>query len=359
MRPSTTALLVWLSACGVFACSDDSNQALPVLGFDHPLAGDEVRADGADFTLVYADEFDRGALDTSMWFARTGDLGHKSTLNAGSPSMVAVHDGSLFVSADKTPGDAAPYAAGYLETKGQFAQTYGKIELRLRAQYAPGVWYAVWGRPWKNPVPELDIELLAENVTQAWFVNHWDLPPVSSDNRRRFVTVNGMDITDYHVYSIVWLPDLVEWQIDGKPYMRVTNDDVGGRGVPHEPMFWIVNGWVGGWGGTPNPATIFPAHFEIDWIRMYRPTPWLTEPQIRIANPRDRYSIGDTIDVEIADFDAPAHVDVWEGAERVASMTKPPFRYRPNKLTLGPHALRFEATDGKRTAQVNAPATIY
>jgi beta-glucanase (GH16 family) len=164
-----------------------------------------------------------------------------------------------------------------------------------------------------------------------------------------------MDITKFHDYAIVWKPDLVEWQIDGKPYMRLTDP----ARVPHEPMYWVMNAWVGGWGGTPVPETIFPARIEVDYFRVSRLDKWLAEPAIQIDRPKKKYATKDTITVEIADFDTGARVEVWEGGELLQTMSKAPFRYEPKALSRAAHALRFVGTDGVRTATTSLEITIY
>jgi beta-glucanase (GH16 family) len=248
-----------------------------------------------------------------------------------------------------TPTDPVfPYTTGYVLTEGRFAQTYGKIEFRMRGQYAPGLWYAVWGRPWIHQVPEFDVELLAENVNQVWFVNHWDVPPLPADDRRAFVTVEGLDVTEFHTYAITWTKDLVEWRIDDKPYMRAT-----GKGVAHEPLFWTINAWVGGWAGAPSTSTSFPAGFEVDYFRIYRPREWPSDPAIRVATSQKDYYLADTLDVHLADFDRGARVEVWEGGRLRDTIAGPPFRFPLAGLTRAQHDLTFVGTDGARRASTD------
>jgi beta-glucanase (GH16 family) len=321
--------------------------------FDEPLAP-RANQDSDEWVLVFEDEFEASPLDSSLWFARSGDLVHPSTLNSASPEMAFVEAGSLFVSAIPTPEDERfPYTTGYLETRGLFAQTYGKMDVRVRCRFAPGLWYAIWARPWESAVPEIDIEFLAENTSQVWFVNHWALPPLRADERRDFVTVDGMDITDFHVYSVVWKPDLVEWQIDGKAYKRTT-----GRGVPREPMFWVLNAWVGGWGGRPSPATIFPANFEIDWFRMYRMKEWPVDPAIRVAKAKSKYKVDEKIRVELADLERSARVEVWDGRDLVTTIEHAPFEIEARRLGTGKHTLAFVGTDGARKATTSIDVVI-
>jgi len=345
---------IFLLGCAAslfIACTKDEPA---VRSFDDPLP---ARAEAGDeWVFVFGDEFDGSAVDLAKWVPFEGDPKHKNTINSASRSMAAVRDGSMFVSAAPTPENKAfPFAAGYLDTRGLFAQTYGKIEFRARCSFAPGVWYALWGRSWNQLVPELDIEFLAENINQVWFVDHWGVPPAPADERRAFTTVDGMDITDFHTYTIVWKPDLVEWQVDGKSFMRVTEKDR----IPHEPMFWVMNAWVGGWGGTPNPATIFPAGIEVDHVRISRLREWSAAPAIRVDDPRPKVLLSGAIDVQLADFEGNARVEVWDGQELVETMTKPPFRFQPKGLSRAAHKLTFVGLDGARTAKTELDVTIY
>lgn len=349
------ALAIGLSA-GIGACAAEEPGGV-ARSIDEPIASAPAPG-GDDYVLVFSDEFDvDGALDPAKWTARRREVHQKQTLNSARPEMVRASGGSLRMSAKPTPEDPRyPYTAGYIDTDGLFAQTYGRVEFRMRGQYAPGLWYAIWARPWTNAVPEIDVEFLAANVTQAWFVNHWDVPPAPADERRSFVTVQGVDITEFHTYAIVWTPEHVEWQLDGKTFKHVT-----GRGVPHEPMFWIMNSWVGGWAGDPSPSTIFPAEFEVDWFRVYRPRVWPTEPSIRVGNLRERYSVGDYLHVEVADFDAGASVEMWEGGRLVTTIAKPPFRFSARPLGKGARNVTFVASDpsGARRATASADVVVY
>lgn len=340
-------LVALVVAAGIAACRAS---APGTVDFAHPLAATPPTA----FVPSFEDEFDGAALDPTKWSAVEGDPVHKATLNSVSRALVGWTDGTILIKAAPTPADPVfPYATGYVDTRGLFAQTYGRIELRARCQYAPGVWYAMWGRAWADLVPEIDIEFLAENVTQAWFVNHWALPPLPPDERRGFTTVDGLDIASFHTYTIVWTPELLEWQIDGKAYRRVTDGT-----VPRAPMFWVLNAWVGGWGGTPSPATQFPAALEVDYLRVQRLATWQVEPAIRIARPKQSYAARESITVEIADFDDGAAVEVREGEHALATLTTPPFRFPVATLGRGDHVLSFHATDGAREASVDLALTI-
>ena len=336
------------------ACTAAAAEGGDTIGIDTPLAPNETVA-AAGWTLTWSDEFDTdGATDPTKWIVWEGDRHHDHVLNSSSRDALEQKGGSLFVSALETPDDPDfPYTTGYISTQGTFAQTYGKVEFRLRGEFAPGLWYAVWGRPWaSNAVPEVDVEFLAENPTQVWFIDHWALPPIAAADRRRFTTVNGFDFTQWHTYAITWTPTLIEWLIDGQAYMRMDED----KGIAHEPMFWTINAWVGGWAGVPTENTKLPSHFEVDYLRVYRPATWLTDPQIRVSNPSTSFATNETINLAVADFDPGTRVEVWEGSKLLTTLTAPPFKYRPT--TAGAHSFTFRASDGRREASTDADVDV-
>jgi beta-glucanase (GH16 family) len=45
--------------------------------------------------------------------------------------------------------------------------------------------------------------------------------------------------------------------------------------IPNEPMYLIVNLAIGGggWPGTPDSTTVFPATFDIDYVRIWTQRP--------------------------------------------------------------------------------------
>ena len=305
-------------------------------------------------TLVWSDEFSGDAIQSKNWYVHE-DSGERDTLlNSFSRKAVTVRDGSLFVTASATPEDPLrPYTSGRLDTFGRFARTYGKIEFRARFPDAPGVWYAIWARPQTQSFPELDFEILGKNTSEVWLVNHWAAPPLPADERRKYVTAKPIDVTQFHVYSLIWKPSVLEWRIDGAPYMQAPS-----VGVPTTPISWTVNGWVGGWGATSNPSV--PATFEVDYFRVYRQDGLIADPTIRVINPRARYAQSDLgIDIEPSNFDeACFHVAAYEGPTLLEKLRPWPYRFRPSRLRVGKHTLTFVATDGVRRATTSIEVEI-
>ena len=79
---------------------------------------------------------------------------------------------------------------------------------------------------------------------------------------------------DYHVYSVEWKPNWIQWKVDGNVYHTLTPDRLP-AGAPwafNKPFFVLLNVAVGGaWPGYPDASTVFPQRMEVDYMRVYSP----------------------------------------------------------------------------------------
>lgn len=321
------------------------------------LAGPPAKTPGD--TLVFSDEFDGTAIDTSKWNVAEGYKGHDDILNTTSPDNVIVRDGLLSIRTARNLGDPShPYVSGYVDTLSKYARTYGRVDFRARFPRADGIWYALWGRPWWEAFPEIDIELVnAPKVghSQLYFVNHWAAPPLPADERRSYVMLEKeIDYTAFHEYSVLWKPGRLEWLVDGVSKMVAP-----AKGVPTKPVYWIVNAWAGGWIGDPTDETPLPVSFELDYIRIYRVDGEIADPEIKVISPKATYSRQQNVYVVTANFDeACSHVSLYDGATLVRKTAQRPYRFPMAKLAPGPHELSFVATDGVRSTTTKMTVEI-
>ena len=81
------------------------------------------------------------------------------------------------------------------------------------------------------------------------------------------------DVSDnYHLYSIEWYADRIDFFIDDVKYFTFTNDGAGNfRTWPFDQRFHLlINIAVGGqWPGSPDNSTKFPSEMLIDFVRVY------------------------------------------------------------------------------------------
>jgi beta-glucanase (GH16 family) len=67
-----------------------------------------------------------------------------------------------------------------------------------------------------------------------------------------------------------WQPKEIVWYIDGVERRRYTHGDH----IPAEPMYLLLNLAVGGtWPCAPTASTLFPANYEVDYVRVWSSRP--------------------------------------------------------------------------------------
>ena len=193
-------------------------------------------------------------------------------------SPFSVTDSVLSISAQEAPdrllGDVnnQPYISGVLTSEKSFAQKYGRFEVRARVPEGQGLWSAFWLLPsfkqWPEGVailPEIDV---MEHLGHQPEVYHTTL----HTNQTGELTSFPFDHTEpesltqaFHVYSVVWTPESVNWYLDGQ--WRAAHP------TPADytrPVHFLLNLAVGGtWPGSPDRSTQFPANFDIDYVRAY------------------------------------------------------------------------------------------
>ncbi|WP_249414100.1 MULTISPECIES: glycoside hydrolase family 16 protein [Alteribacter] len=217
--------------------------------------------------LIWRDEFEEDALDTSRWNTEYWPAEKNNELQYYTPENVSVRNGNLILSSKIEIYEDRSYTSGAVHSKDKFSFKYGKIEMRARLPEGKGMFPAFWLLPnidhtW---LPEIDIlEMLGDKPNEIWMVVHWEDEEgnLSSD----FSSYYGSDYSKgYHTYGIEWNPSEIRWFIDGIERFK-TN-----QFVPHEEMYLYINTAIGGdWPGSPDKTTSFPQFFEVDYVRVYR-----------------------------------------------------------------------------------------
>ncbi len=285
VRPPRTppAILAGAAALTLVGIAGCGRTAPTAGGHPAPAAG-----------LVWHDEFDGpagGTFDPTRWVADTGGGGfgnHELELYTTSADNVALDGrGHLVITARaERPATAATcwygrcrYTSARLETKGRFAQAYGRIEARIRIPRGQGVWPAFWllgadidsvGWPRSG---EIDV---MENIGREPDIVHGTLhgPGYSgADGIGRADTLpTGAVADDFHVFAVEWAPRDIRWFVDGREYHHATPADLP-RGTPwvfEHPFFLLLNFAVGGdWPGAPDASTSFPQRMVVDYVRVY------------------------------------------------------------------------------------------
>jgi beta-glucanase (GH16 family) len=96
----------------------------------------------------------------------------------------------------------------------------------------------------------------------------------SKGTQRGATTKLPTSCTEFHRYQLDWQPDAITIGVDGRAYMRVRNNQPGGKGAwPFDsPFHLILNLAVGGtWAGAKgiNDAAM-PQRLEVDYVRVWQ-----------------------------------------------------------------------------------------
>ncbi len=268
--------------------------ALPLLLISNGLYAAANQIDQACWTQTFSDDFDSldlwdPASNTGQWRTRyiwdreiiiNNEMQYYVDPKLHGVSPFKVEDGILNITASKTPtalkkfAQNQPYISGVLTSEKGFAQQYGRFDVRARPPKGKGLWSAFWLLPsfdqWPAGVavlPEIDV---MEHLGNEPYTFHTTL----HTNQNGLLESHPYDHTlkidltrDFHVYSVVWEEQSVNWYID---YQHVVSHP-----TPKDftrPVHFLLNLAVGGdWPGPPDNQTRFPASFQIDYVRAYQP----------------------------------------------------------------------------------------
>lgn len=229
--------------------------------------------------LIWQDEFDGDALDTTRWSSHIvnlpGALSQRyhnyDYANYIADDDVLVSDGTLKLRAQKRsiqgedPAWPFEYTAGWITTNGKFSFLYGLVEIRARFPGGAGMWPTFWlmgtDETWG---PEFDIaEYFGGEQRLHLGLMYTEYPLITWDSSN-FIAPTW---TDWHTYALDWRPGAADFLVDGQIYKTIQADY-----VPAKPMYIILNNGVGsptGAAGAPDENTIFPNLFEVDYVRVY------------------------------------------------------------------------------------------
>jgi len=232
--------------------------------------------------LILQDEFRGESLDNRVWNAEDLTSPRNNELQYYTPDLVTVGNGNLRLSSTRTGRGGQPFSSAAVDTYGKFSFTYGRVEVRAKLPpMGQGLWPAIWllgtgcnptGSPCAWPTAgsnEIDI-MEGVNVPTRMFTNLHHGTSVGTSLSTGSVEHRGTDLTArFHTFVLEWEPGgVVRWYRD--------DDLLSERTVPGSfdtPMSLIINTAVGGdWPGPPAEETVFPQHFDVDYVRVYQRT---------------------------------------------------------------------------------------
>jgi len=255
-------------------------------GIDEPMP---VHSD----RLLWSDEFAGKSLDLSKWSFDTsrnkvgwynGELEYYS---ANRPQNLRVDNGKLIIELRKDPQairkfadwGGQKYSSAKIMTKGKAAFETGFFEISAKLPCARGTWPAIWMMPEGNAAwpdgGEIDIlEQVGSQPDVAHATVHTALFNHTRHNGRGAEIAVPTACSAFHRYQLAWTRDAVTIGVDDHAYMRVRNDQPGGRGAwPFvSPFYLILNLAIGGdWAAAKGiDDAALPQRMGVDYVRVWK-----------------------------------------------------------------------------------------
>ncbi len=239
------------------------------------------------WTLLWSDEFEGTALDSSKWIHWLPGA-RRDAVNT--PTAVSVSGG---VAAISTYTSGGTHYTGMISTDTKLTTAYGYIEARINYDSSPGMWSAFWmqsptmGNPIGDPqTAGTEIDICEHRVVDGSGTDisgkivgniHWDGYGASHQSTGYTSPSLGLG-TGYHVYGLEWTPTQQKFYIDG--VLRWTVNDASNSPVSQRTEFLILSSEVdetsttwagpipaGGYGSLLTTTT----KMQIDYVRFYKP----------------------------------------------------------------------------------------
>jgi beta-glucanase (GH16 family) len=226
------------------------------------------------YKLVWSDEFDQTAVNTTNWNFNIGGEGWgNNEQEYYTDKNATIEDGNLVITCKPETTGSNAYTSSRMTTKGKREFLYGKIEAKIKIPAGQGLWPAFW--------------MLGANIDQV----NWPLcgeidimEHINADsifygtlhwvNDQKVSAGNKLNAApeDFHVYTIEWNEDAISWLLDGNKYHSVQiKDNIQSTEEFHKPFFILLNLAIGGdWPGQTIDKSKLPAKMLVDYVRVYQ-----------------------------------------------------------------------------------------
>jgi beta-glucanase (GH16 family) len=214
---------------------------------------------------VLADDFTGNAVDATKWGVYDGQpIGAPAAW--WSSSHVVVHNGFAELQTYKDPANSNRWVSGGMSSAPGLKQTYGKYEVRFRADKGKGVALAFLLMPSDNTwPPEIDFAEDDDGTRNPMFSYlHFGVDNTQIEKK---VTV---DTTQWHTMGVEWTPHHLTYTLDGNPWSSVESANVPSKPMEMDLQAQITEACTD---TAPQfcPDSTTPEHVnvQIDWVVAY------------------------------------------------------------------------------------------
>jgi beta-glucanase (GH16 family) len=142
------------------------------------------------------------------------------------------------------------FISGRINTRNKMEFTYGTASARMKMSSGAGLWPAFWALG-NGSWPDCgEIDMMETVGDSSWISNALHGPNYFGNTplAYRYLFPKGVDVDQWHIYSVDWTPDLLVFKTDGVTTYAVTRAMVEhyGRWAFDNAKFIILNFALGG-----------------------------------------------------------------------------------------------------------------
>ncbi len=242
-----------------------------------------IQATKSGWTLVWNDEFNRSGLpDPKKWGYEVGLIRNKELqyYTERRKDNARVEGGKLILEARKEDYKGSKITSASINTLGKFTFEYGRVEVCAKLPKTLGSWPAIWMMGEDRPIVgwprcgEIDImEHVQHDPATIYATVHQ--PKDGGGHQSKGDKTKVTDYADaFHVYAMEWKKTGLEFFVDDRSYFKFPYEGPS-KWAFDRKMYILLNLAIGGaWGGQKGiDESGFPCRMEVDYVRVYKPTP--------------------------------------------------------------------------------------
>jgi beta-glucanase (GH16 family) len=262
--PRSASALTALAAAAVlgFAAPASAAPAVSVPVAVPAAARILAAASAASWKLSYATDFNGTSLPSRTF---TYGSAYEGGASHWAEDHVRVSGGLLHLVMDEQDTGGKPYTSGGMGFS--VGQTYGRYEWRAKVPVGKGI--DSYATLWPDGSGDSDALLMEALGTPG--AEKMAITNLVSGGKHDTL-IGGPFADGFHTYAIEWAPGSTRVLMDGA--VRFT--DARAASVRRTIQFAMVTG--DNYSGLPDANTVFPAEFQVDWVRIYSYVPEAAAP---------------------------------------------------------------------------------
>jgi hypothetical protein len=256
-----------------------------------PPGGEPPPIAGQGYAVTFEDQFD---------IFNGGNWGEGIWYDPGSPpNSIYVQNGVLHLVSRRSQGyqDITATTEGGSDPK---TFQYGYLEARMRWTAGNGAWPAFWLLSYRHAVnpdwPSINSYCAEHGLPAAEcysgeidvFEGQGSQPATFyhtihknscgcygvANEQNTANSSNGIGLSGFHTYAVLWTANEMKWYLDDNLIHTEKASDSARNGrifaALRQPMFVLLQMWIGGWTVGTDSSTPDELHTEVDWLRVWQ-----------------------------------------------------------------------------------------